>query len=137
MSEKLLWHKLRAKIRLLDLPGRWERVENGVSVGMPDVNYCVNGFEGWIELKHGKMPAKKDTVIFKSQRGLEQEQVNWHYIQVKNGGISWIFMELSGDFYGIPGSLAGEINQYTVEDVQKYQISLEDFLVFRCIQNTP
>lgn len=137
MSEKLLWHKLRAKIRALDLPGRWERVENGVSVGMPDVNYCVNGFEGWIELKHGKMPAKKDTIIFKSQRGLEQEQVNWHYIQVKNGGISWIFMELSGDFYGIPGSLAGEINQYTVEDVQKYRVSLEDFLVFRCIRNIP
>ena len=128
---------MRAKIRELDLPGRWERIENGVSVGMPDVNYCVNGFEGWIELKHGKMPSKSTTVIFKSQRGMEQEQVNWHYVQVKNGGISWIFMELSGSFYGFPGSLAGEINLYTVEDVQKYRVSLADFLVFWCVENCP
>lgn len=29
----------------------WQRVESGTSRGIPDMNYCVDGAEGWIELK--------------------------------------------------------------------------------------
>lgn len=29
----------------------WQRVENSVGNGVPDVNYCVDGKEGWIEYK--------------------------------------------------------------------------------------
>jgi hypothetical protein len=31
--------------------GHFERVENAFGSGMPDVNYCVSGTEGWLELK--------------------------------------------------------------------------------------
>lgn len=129
-KEKHLWQRMREKIKALNLPGRWERVENAVGVGIPDVNFCVNGAEGWVELKVGQKPAKNSTKVFVSQRGLTQEQVNWHYFQAKNGGISWVFIRLDGDFYAFPGILAGEINQFTVEDMAFYRCSMQDFLVF-------
>ena len=32
--------------------GHWERIENRVARGTPDVNFCLpGGFEGWVELK--------------------------------------------------------------------------------------
>lgn len=31
--------------------GHWQRIENLVDVGTPDVNGCLNGEEIWIELK--------------------------------------------------------------------------------------
>jgi hypothetical protein len=37
---------------------RWDRIENGVGVGMPDINYCLSGIEGWIEMKS---PSVNDT----------------------------------------------------------------------------
>jgi hypothetical protein len=112
----------------MKLPGRWERVENGVIAGMPDVNFCVAGMEGWIELKKASKPAKMSTVLFKSQRGLDKEQENWHHFQAKNGGDSWVLIQIDREFYAIPGVLAPEINQYTMEDMEKYQINLSDWL---------
>ena len=29
----------------------WQRVESGVGPGVPDINFCSNGIEGWIEFK--------------------------------------------------------------------------------------
>ena len=46
-AESALWRLLRASV----LPGHWVRVENRVQRGTPDVNYCVSGVEGWLELK--------------------------------------------------------------------------------------
>ena len=51
MSEKNLWERVR--VRLKDF-GHLQRVETGMmtDAGVPDVNYCFGGSEGWIELKH-------------------------------------------------------------------------------------
>lgn len=107
-------------------------MENGVVDGMPDANFCVMGKEGWIELKHGKIPAKKETVVFKSQRGLTQEQVNWHFNQNKNGGKSWVLVQLDLRFFAIPGSLAGEINQYSMVEMVNWEVDLKDFMLSLC-----
>ena len=54
MSEAALWRRVRK-----GLPGHLVRVENAVEAGTPDVNYCIDGAEGWIELKQlDRWPAR-------------------------------------------------------------------------------
>lgn len=49
MTEKRLWETLKEG---LDHTGHFDRIEShAVSVGRPDVNYCIDGREGDIELK--------------------------------------------------------------------------------------
>lgn len=36
-----------------NIRAHWQRIETGgTGLGIPDLNYCVIGKEGWIELKH-------------------------------------------------------------------------------------
>lgn len=128
MSEKALWTKFRQHLTAHKVPGRWQRVENGVAAGMPDVNYCVEGREGWIELKHGAIPAREDTVVFKSQRGLDQEQVNWHFDQHRNGGVSWVLIQLNRRFFLVPGRFSGEINRWTMVEMARFEVTMGEIL---------
>lgn len=69
----LVWHPLRDKLTELKQhclreqldPPHWERVENSASGGgMPDLNWCWNGVEGWLELKHRSAPpVEEDTDV--------------------------------------------------------------------------
>jgi len=128
MSEKNLWNKLRATIQRMEVGGRWERVENGVGSGMPDVSYCVKGREGWIELKHGRMPSKDSTEVFKSQRGLDITQINWHYNQHQAGGQSFILIELDSTYFWFKGAEAERINKLTMGEMAFNRITLSQFL---------
>jgi hypothetical protein len=91
--------------------------------------------EGWIELKKAHKPARISTVLFKSQRGLDQEQVNWHFNQAKNGGNSWVLIQVDHDFYAIPGVLAQEINNYTMDEMARYKVDLAEWLFKLTISN--
>jgi hypothetical protein len=77
-----VWGNIRLKL----VPyGRWDRVENPIVPGTPDVNGCVNGYEGWAELKlggvEGARPAK-----------LVLEQVLWIERQWLAGGRAWLLV---------------------------------------------
>lgn len=128
MSEKNLWTKLRTTIQKMGIGGRWERVENGVGSGMPDVSYCVEGREGWIELKHGAMPSKDSTRVFKSQRGLDITQINWHLNQHQAGGSSFILIELGSAYFWFKGSEAEKVNFLTKGEMAKNRTTLAQFL---------
>src|SRR4030067_1055575 len=53
---------------------------HAVSIGIPDLNYCINGREGWIELKtiHGDEMPKIRTA-----------QRRWARVRVAAGGRIW------------------------------------------------
>ena len=137
MSEKNLWTKLRTTIQKMGIGGRWERVENGVGSGMPDVSYCVEGGEGWVELKHGAMPGKDSTRVFKSQRGLDITQINWHLNQHQAGGKSFILIELDGTYFWFKGSEAEKVNTLTLGEMVKSRITLAQFLSEILRQQSP
>jgi hypothetical protein len=62
-KEASLWDLLR---RELGPFAHFERVENRVNEGTPDVNYCFHGArgEGWLELKDiESWPARPDTIV--------------------------------------------------------------------------
>lgn len=61
MAEKDLWAVLRDRMKI---HGHFDRIENMVGCGMPDVTYCVQRVEGFIELKQVKeWPARPDTAV--------------------------------------------------------------------------
>jgi hypothetical protein len=83
MNEKTLWTKLRPGLAAF---GHFERIENMVGTGTPDVDFCVAGTHGKIELKYVKSyPKKHDTPIM-SHGGLRTEQVAWMLNRLRNGG---------------------------------------------------
>lgn len=89
--EQRLWAWLRPKLAPY---GRVSRVENPLDPGMPDVSYCINGVEGWIELKVATWPARPDGIV---GRGLiRPAQRAWWAKQLNAGGWTFILLRITG-----------------------------------------
>lgn len=88
MSERSLW---RLTIDRIGPYGRFERVENRVNKGTPDVNYTMRGVSGWLELKFTSIPSRDTTPIIVSS--LTLEQVQWHEAWAKAGGRTWTLLQ--------------------------------------------
>ncbi len=114
MSEKADWKLLRDKIKLPR--DRWDRIENGVGVGMPDTNYCIAGYEGWMELKSPIEPKRDSTSLFGSNHPLSQDQKNWFKRQVLAGGRCYVLIGTNRRWMLIHGRHADEINGWTVAE---------------------
>lgn len=95
----------------------WQAIETGrTGRGIPDLNYCNNGIEGWIECKQ--------TSGWKVQ--VQAEQVAWIERRIRNGGRVYIAVRRkapSGPRRGPPvdefmlfnGSLARELKNGPVK----------------------
>ena len=81
-SKNVLW--------LLNVVGHACRIESPeVSAGNPDLNYCVVGVEGHLELKEGNKPKLRPAQyrwINKRVRALGRVAILWHY----NGTVYFI-----------------------------------------------
>jgi hypothetical protein len=93
MKESSFWAaRLRPKLvsvcQELKLPHHFERVENAVSAGTPDVDYCVGGAHGKIELKFSpRHPTRLETTpVLGRQEGLRRSQVIWITRRLRAGG---------------------------------------------------
>ena len=90
MSESALWKDMKKNIGHL---GHFSRVESHeTSSGIPDVDFCINGTEGHIELKFSRDKTPK----------IRSSQVTWFRRRRKEGGNPWLFthMILKGkDYY--------------------------------------
>jgi len=95
MSESSAFQTLKRNVCLPR--DRFERVENGLGEGMPDVNYCMEGAEGWIELKAPNLPARATTPLLKSQHQLSQAQVNWFIRQKQARGRAFLYIATTSD----------------------------------------
>ena len=85
--------------------------------GVPDVNYCFSGIEGWIELKYGVAPARATTVVFRSQRGLDVAQIEWQLYRVKCGGAVWNLIQVGKWLLLIHGKHAAKVNHCTLDEL--------------------
>ena len=94
MSEKNLWQYCR---RHLSDKGLLMRIENAFYKGVPDVNFLINGIEGWLELKFlHKFPKKETTAI--SVPHFTQEQKLWHKTRWENDGLTAMLLQVA-DYY--------------------------------------
>lgn len=129
MDESSVFQRL--KLRICRPEDRFERVENGLLTGMPDVNYCLVGVEGWIELKCPDEPKRPDTPLFGSNHKVEVEQRNWMLRQARAGGRGWLFIATEQRLMLIEGKkvgdLSGKINEMTthqLERISKWRVQL-------------
>jgi len=68
------------------------RVENGVSSGMPDTEGCLRGVQFWIELKCSARPARPTTPIKPKFR---PAQVPWLKRRWKAGGRAFVLLQVA------------------------------------------
>jgi len=138
-SERQQWNLIRR--HLPKIKDRFDRVESQVVPGMPDINYCIDGTEGWIELKHPVEPKKDSTKLLGSKNhSLLQSQKNWIHRQRLAGGLVWILLATDKRLILMDGSHAENINEYSLLDMIAYSersflktLNLHDWEILRRI----
>lgn len=93
-----------------------ERVENGVHIGTADVNYCIRGHEGWIELKAVDLPKRGDTAVL-GRQGLNKEQINWHLARTQVLSQTWVFISADPYRWLVGGHSAAKVNGWTADEL--------------------
>lgn len=101
---------------------RLDRIENMIGVGNPDINYCIDGFEGWIELKSPTEPKRATTPLFGSNHKLSIDQRNWFLRQNNAGGRAFILIATDKRWMLIEGRYADFINKLPVSGLLKIAI---------------
>lgn len=93
------------------------RIESRTHKGIPDIYYCIKsmskssmfypqaaGHKGWIETKYLEdWPRGYDTPV--CIRSLTLEQVLWHEEHRASGGVSWLFLQVSREYFLLPAAL--------------------------------
>jgi hypothetical protein len=137
-SESSLWVRIRNSVGHV---GDWQRIEFNPEAGVPDVNYCIKGAEGWLELKFRKdVPAREDTPVFKF-KGLRPEQVAWINRRSRNHGRVFICAQVKNYLILIDGKEASNFNTYSFGELlrrstwaRKGGVQWEDWVSFlKCI----
>lgn len=78
---------LKRQCQELRLHAHFERVENAVGVGDPDVDYCIEGAAGKIELKYATShPARPATPVLGRGNGMRRSQIIWACRRLAAGG---------------------------------------------------
>lgn len=90
MAEKDLWAILRDRMKL---HGHFERIENMVGRGRPDVNYCITACEGNIELKQIQNWPTREESIVRVEHFTPQQRI-WIRQRVSAGGRVFVLLEV-------------------------------------------
>lgn len=78
---------LRQQCLALGVRAHFERVENLVGDGTPDVNFAISGVAGTIENKYtDRHPVREATPVLGKGNGLRRSQVIWSYQRLRAGG---------------------------------------------------
>lgn len=93
---------------------RLERIENMAGLGTPDVNFCSDGVECWIEMKSSTEPKRLTSLLLASNHKLSQVQKNWFLKQRNAGGKCYILIATDKRWMLINGKYADGINKMTV-----------------------
>lgn len=110
--EQRLWDRLRkaAANRI-----HTERIENIVGVGRPDVDTLCAGSFVPVELKQVDGWPKRAATRVLGDKGLSQDQKNWHLTWRRWGGDSLIVVGVGQDVYAFGGAMADYVNGYNTD----------------------
>lgn len=118
VSETAMVRLLRAHLgsRRFDI----QRVETPVGVGVPDLNYCILGAEGWLELKAWHRKTNRGPFRIPTIRSA---QVAWLRKRREAGGRAYIMCNLNSDIILFDGVDAPDLN-FGVKWSQAREMSL-------------
>jgi len=95
-SENSLWKTFK---RNMKVHGEFDRHEDMLNVGVPDVSYVLfNGGGGWIELKHAHKPPVRPTTIF-SIKHYTPEQRYWLRRRGQAGDNCWLLLQVDRSYW--------------------------------------
>lgn len=115
-SESSLWDYIRGAI---GHRGHFTRIEFNPEAGVPDVDFCIKGSDGKIELKHAHAaPARSTSKVF-GEHGLRTSQITWIFTRRRHGGNVWILAQVGRSFYLVCGDYARTFNQMTLHQIAK------------------
>lgn len=115
MSEKTTWTWLRTHV--FRHPDRAQRMENLVGDGFFDTNYCIDGVEGWIEIKSPLEPVRQSTRLFGSNHPVLRSQMNWAKMQLAAKGRCFFFIHTNKRKMLVHGKYADRINDMTTSQL--------------------
>lgn len=112
------------KARICRPEDRFERVENGMIDGMPDVNYCLAGAEGWLEIKAPKVPKLGATRLLGGSEPFKVDQANWFLRQRRARGRCALFVATEALLLLIPGDDAArlgiKLNEFSLDELRMH-----------------
>jgi hypothetical protein len=114
MSEKKDFQLFKKAVTLTGLE-RIERIENVLAAGTPDVNFCIDGVDGWLEIKSAVEPKRETSKLLKHK--LSQDQMNWFKRESNSGGRSYILICTDIRWILIDGRDADSINSMDVNEL--------------------
>jgi hypothetical protein len=98
MSEVSMRHTMGKHIKALGDGAQWQRIEDSLSVGVPDIYCCYCGVSCWIEAKYvdpDKLPKRPDTPV---RIGLQPEQAVWLRNHKLAGGQAYVVCKIGREW---------------------------------------
>jgi hypothetical protein len=94
MTEADFWSErirpnLTKSCQALGLRFHLERIENVVSDGTPDVDYCIDSIQGGIELKFSDTAHGDTAQVLGIQHGMRRSQIIYASRRIWAGGLCW------------------------------------------------
>lgn len=120
--EQKVWDTFKRHIDSSAREVKYERVENIVSVGTPDVyTKPRHNVDTWIELKAPHAPVRDSSLLLSGSCIIRTEQRNWHHSHtVDYHGRSYILArDDKGELYLWHGSLALTLNGMSHKELRE------------------
>jgi hypothetical protein len=94
VSEKAMRNTFRQRMLEHDSSIHWQRIEDACQAGIPDINFCWQGIEFWVEAKQAEESdiPKRNTTLFKL--GLQPEQALWLENRRCAGGRAYVLAKV-------------------------------------------
>lgn len=136
-NEQKLWDRMRHGLKNKVY---FERVENVMVPGRPDVDTMWNGITIPIELKAVEdYPHRPSTAVL-GRKGLNQNQLNWWLNWKRLHGSGFIVVGVARDIFTVPAEHSDQINSFTREDFRPFESSWQQLIQeirkeVLCLQN--
>lgn len=105
MSEANLWQLVK---RNLSGPGHHlQRIEDAYQEAIPDLEYCILGASGWIELKFKNEGPKRESTVLRVDHYTPEQRL-WHRNRAACGGRVWVFIRVAEEFFLFRGAHAAK-----------------------------
>lgn len=92
MSEASAWTTLRSHLVKMGTRVHIQRLEDKLTGGIPDTNFCVDGVEVWLEGKFLKDLPKRESTKVKVE--LRADQALWLETRQRAGGYAFVWIRV-------------------------------------------
>lgn len=96
-SENNTWINIRKGLITIKPRPHFQRFEDKLTGGIPDVMYCYLGLNGWIELKQAdEFPKRANTPV---RLKFRNDQYNWIHLHQKAGGRACLLAQIGREYF--------------------------------------